>query len=125
MGAAMARSRQIDFWFTMGSTYTYLVVMRLPELEKASGVPFRWRPFHLLTILQEMKHVPFADKPAKAAYMWRDIERRAQMYGIAAHVPTPYPAKQSITANQIAVLGFKEGWGKDFVRAAYRRWFQL
>lgn len=115
----------IDFWFTMGSTYTYLTVMRLPELENASGVPFRWRPFHLLTILQEMKHVPFADKPAKAAYMWRDIERRAQMYGIAARVPAPYPAKQSITANQIAVLGFKEGWGKDFVCAAYRRWFQL
>src|SRR5690348_2886728 len=75
----MAAAKPIEFWFTMGSTYTYLTVMRLPELEKASGIPFRWRPFHLLTILQEMKHVPFADKPAKAAYMSRDIERRAQM----------------------------------------------
>jgi 2-hydroxychromene-2-carboxylate isomerase len=28
-----------------------------------------------------MKHVPVADKPAKTAYMWRDIERRAAMYG--------------------------------------------
>ena len=42
---------------------------------------FRWRPFHLLVILQEMKHVPFADKPTKSAYMWRDIERRAAMCG--------------------------------------------
>jgi DSBA-like thioredoxin domain len=59
----------IDFWFSMGSTYSYLSVMRLGELERASGIRFNWRPFHLLIILQEMKHIPFADKPAKAAYM--------------------------------------------------------
>lgn len=116
---------QIDFWFTMGSTYSYLSVMRLAELERATGVRFNWRPFHLLLILQEMKHVPFADKPAKAAYMWRDIERRAAMYGIPASLPAPYPAKQSIAANLVATVGMRQGWGIDFVRAAYRRWFQL
>ena len=116
---------QIDFWFTMGSTYSYLSVMRLAELERATGIRFNWRPFHLLLILQEMKHVPFADKPAKAAYMWRDIERRAAMYGIPASLPAPYPAKQSIAANLVATVGMHQGWGIDFVRAAYRRWFQL
>src|ERR1700759_1620002 len=118
-------STQIDFWFTMGSTYSYLSVMRLAEFERSPGISFRWRPFHLLIILQEMKHVPFADKPAKSAYMWRDIERRAEMYGIPAKLPAPYPAKQSIWANQVAIVGMSEGWGEDFVRAAYRRWFQL
>jgi 2-hydroxychromene-2-carboxylate isomerase len=121
----MAESPPIDFWFTMGSTYSYLTVMRLAEVEKVTGISFRWRPFHLLTILQEMKHIPFADKPRKAAYMWRDIERRAEMYGVAVCIPAPYPAKNSILANKISVLGLSEGWGKDFVRAAYRRWFQL
>ena len=115
----------IDFWFTMGSTYSYLSVMRLGELGRSSGIRFRWRPFHLLVILQEMKHVPFADKPAKSAYMWRDIERRAAMYGLPVSLPVPYPAKQSIMANLVAILGMRQGWGVDFVRAAYRRWFQL
>jgi 2-hydroxychromene-2-carboxylate isomerase len=115
----------IDFWFTMGSTYSYLSVMRLRELEQSTGVRFRWRPFHLLVILQEMKHVPFADKPAKCAYMWRDLERRAAMYGLPVSLPAPYPAKQSITANLVAIAGMRRGWGADFVRAAYRRWFQL
>jgi 2-hydroxychromene-2-carboxylate isomerase len=116
---------QIDFWFTMGSTYSFLSVMRLEELERSTGVTFRWRPFHLLVILQEMKHVPFADKPAKFAYMWRDVERRAAMYGIPAQLPAPYPAKQSMVANLVATVGMREGWGADFARAAYRRWFQL
>ena len=120
----MAQS-QIDFWFTMGSTYSFLSAMRLKDVEGSSGVSFRWRPFHLLVILQEMKHVPFADKPAKMTYMWRDIERRAAMHGIPVHVPAPYPAKQSGFANQIALLGMQEGWGEAFVREAYRQWFQL
>jgi 2-hydroxychromene-2-carboxylate isomerase len=99
--------------------------MRLGKLEQSTGLSFRWRPFHLLIILQEMKHVPFADKPTKAAYMWRDIERRAAMYGIPVTLPAPYPAKQSVTANLVAIVGMREGWGADYVRAAYRRWFQL
>ena len=114
----------IDFWFSMGSTCTYLSVMRLGEMQQSSGIRFRWRPFHLLVILQEMKHVPFADKPAKCAYMWRDIERRAAMYDLAVSLPAPYPAKQSIVANLVTIVGMRQGWGDDFVRAAYRRWFQ-
>ena len=115
----------IDFWFTMGSTYSYLSVSRLADMERSTGITFRWRPFHLLIILQEMKHIPFADKPTKSAYMWRDIERRAAMYGIPVKLPVPYPAKQSVVANLVAIVGMREGWGADFVRAAYRRWFQL
>lgn len=116
---------QIDFWFTMGSTYSYLSVSRLADVKRSTGISFRWRPFHLLIILQEMKHVPFADKPAKSSYMWRDIARRAAMYGIPVQLPAPYPAKQSVLANQVAIVGMAEGWGEDFVRAAYRRWLQL
>jgi 2-hydroxychromene-2-carboxylate isomerase len=119
------RDKLIDFWFTMGSTYSYLSVMRIAEREKSAGVQFRWRPFHLLIILQEMKHIPFADKPTKSAYMWRDIERRAALYGIPVRVPAPYPARKSGFANLVATIGTQEGWGDEYVRAAYRRWFQL
>lgn len=115
---------QIDFWFTMGSTYSHLSVMRLADVESFHGVRFRWRPFHLLLILQEMNHVPFADKPMKTRYMWRDIERRTAMYGLPVKLPAPYPVKQSVTANLVAIIGMREGWGADFVRAAYRRWMQ-
>jgi len=116
----------IDFWFTTGSTYTYLAVMRLPTVERETGIAFRWRPFHLRAILQEMNHVPFADKPAKEAYMWRDLERRAGLRGVPApRVPAPYPVRNLALSDRLAVLGVREGWGPEFVRAAYRRWFGL
>ena len=40
-------------------------------------------------------------------------------------IPAPYPVKHSIVANKVAILGLQEGWGMEFIRGAYRRWFQL
>ena len=121
----MSSNSPIDFWFTMGSTYTYLSVMRLPNVQEATGVSFRWRPFHLLAILREMKHIPFSDKPTKMAYMWRDIERRAERYGCPFRAPAPYPVPTGFRANRVALVGMQEGWGGAFVRSAYKHWFHL
>ena len=118
------RSKDIDFWFSVGSTYTYLTLIRLPDVEQSSGIQFRWRPFSVRVLMREMNNLAFAGKPVKAAYMWRDIERRAAMYGFPARVPAPYPLQEFDLANRIAVLGRQEGWCAEYVRAAYRRWFQ-
>ena len=40
-----------DFWFTMGSTYTCLSALRIPQVEQTTGVTIRWRPFNLRKIL--------------------------------------------------------------------------
>jgi 2-hydroxychromene-2-carboxylate isomerase len=122
-GAAMSANDIIDFWFTVGSTYTYLTVSRLQEVEAASGIRFRWRPFNARAIMQEMDNVPFATKPIKLAYMWRDVERRASKYGLPIKVPAPYPLKNFDLASRVAVLGAMEGWCPNYVRASYRRWF--
>ena len=114
----------IDFWFSVGSTYTYLTVMRLAEIERVGGIPFRWRPFSVRAIMKEMNNIPFGNKPIKAAYMWRDIERRAEMYGVPIKVPAPSLTEFDL-ANRVAIVGVSEGWCSDYVRATYCRWFQL
>jgi 2-hydroxychromene-2-carboxylate isomerase len=113
----------IDFWFSTGSTYTYLTVSRLPAFAAAHGVRFNWRPFSVRVIMREQNNTPFAGKPVKSAYMWRDIERRAGLYGLPARVPAPYPLKEFDLANRLAVLGLAEGWGVAYIQASYRRWF--
>ena len=119
----MSEGNTIDFWFTVGSTYTYLTASRLHTVEAATGLRFRWRPFNAREIMQEMNNIPFATKPIKLAYMWRDIERRASKYGLPIKVPAPYPLKNFDLASRIAVLGEMEGWCADYVRVSYRRWF--
>jgi 2-hydroxychromene-2-carboxylate isomerase len=114
----------IDFWFSVGSTYTYLSVMRIDRVAAATGIDFAWKPFNVRAIMLEMDNVPFAKKPIKAAYMWRDVERRAALHGLSPKLPAPYPLKELELANRVAVIGMKAGWGVAYVKAAYRRWFE-
>ena len=116
--------KEIEFWFSIGSTYTYLSVTRLKEVEQKFEVKFSWQPFSVRKIMLEMDNVPFPPtKQVKADYMWRDIERRASSYGFEAKVPAPYPLKKFDLANKIAVIGMQEGWCFDYVIATYWRWF--
>ena len=115
----------IDFFFSIGSTYTYLSVTRILEVEKKNQVKFTWKPFSVRAIMREMNNIPFPkDKLNKVNYMWRDIERRAEGYGFFAKTPVPYPLSEFDLANQIAILGLKKGWGIDYVRLTYKKWFQ-
>ena len=115
---------KIDFWFSIGSTYSYLTVMRLSEVERTSGVAFNWRPFNVRHVMVEQNNIPFKDKPVKSAYMWRDIERRAERYGLKPKIPAPYPLPGLVLANLVATLGAEEGWVESYTFATYRRWFE-
>ena len=116
---------KVDFYFSIGSTYTYLAVTRILDVEKKHQVQFNWKPFSVRAIMKEMNNIPFPkDKLNKVNYMWRDIERRAEGYGFFAKTPVPYPLSEFDLANQIAILGMNEGWGVDYVYKTYQRWFQ-
>jgi 2-hydroxychromene-2-carboxylate isomerase len=114
---------QIDFWFCIGSTYSYLTIMRIDEVARRAGLNIRWRPFDLRTIMAEMNNIPFHTKPVKMRYMWRDVERRAALYGLPWSAVPPYPITHFSLVNGIARLGTEEGWCADYVKAAYRSWF--
>ena len=102
--------------------FTFLTVMRIDRVEDMTDIRFVWRPFPVRAIMIEMDNRPGA-KPAKLAYLWRDLHRRAEMYGFAFEGEAPYPLKNFDLANRVAVVGAREGWCADYVRATYRRWF--
>ena len=115
----------IDFYFSIGSTYTYLTVTRILDVENKHQVKFNWKPFSVRAIMKEMNNIPFPkEKMNKVNYMWRDIERRAEGYGFFAKTPVPYPLSEFDLANQIAVLGLEKDWGVDYIRLTYKKWFQ-
>lgn len=120
----MTRRPAIDFWFSIGSTYTYLTVMRLDDVARDAGIDVNWRPFSVRALMQEMNNVPFVGKPAKLAYMWRDLERRAAKYRIPGTFPVDYPLQDFARANRIAVLAAGEGWCPEYVKGSYELWFQ-
>ena len=122
MPKGRVKSEPIDFWFSIGSMYTFLTVMRMDRVEDTTDIRFVWRPFSVRDIMIEMDNRPMS-KPRKLAYMWRDLHRRAEMYGFAFEGEAPYPLRNFDLANRVAVIGAREGWCADYVRATYRRWF--
>lgn len=116
-------TRRLEFYFFIGSTYSHLSVHRASALAAECGVELVWRPFSLRTLLREQNNTPFLDKPAKMAYMWRDLERRASRFGVPFAGPGPYPIDPESRASHVATLAALEGWCEPFAREVYRTWF--
>ena len=117
-------TRQIEFFYFIGSTYSYLSVARAEDIAAQQGVELLWRPFSVRTLMREQNNIPFANKPVKLKYMWRDLARRAQRFGVPFDgVPPPYPIDAQEAANHVATLALEEGWCREFTQAVYRKWF--
>jgi 2-hydroxychromene-2-carboxylate isomerase len=115
--------RELDFFFYIGSTYTYLAVNRIEEIAAQAEVSIRWRPFNVPSIMIEQNNRPFIGKPVKLQYMWRDLERRANRYGIPFKSIPDYPVDPERLANRVAVVASLEGWCPEYTKATYRAWF--
>lgn len=104
--------KTIEYWFEFASTYSYLTTMRLPDLARKAGISVLWRPFLLGPIFaaQGWNTSPFNLYAAKGAYMWRDMERRAKLYGLEFYRPEPFP-QNGLLAARVA-LAAPEGVSK-------------
>jgi 2-hydroxychromene-2-carboxylate isomerase len=118
----MPQSAPIDFWFSIGSLYTYLTIMRIDRVEDLHDVTFNWRPFNVQAIMQDAGNTP-ARVPAKVEHIWRDLERRSSMYMCDFPARPPYPLQNFERANRIAVVATREGWCDHYARATYGVWF--
>jgi 2-hydroxychromene-2-carboxylate isomerase len=115
-------SKNIEFWFEYGSTYTYLSVERLASVAKARDVSVVWRPFLLMPIMidQGMQQGPFLPFPAKQRYMWRDVERRALRHGIPYRRPSTYPPPNVLLPARIGCVAQQQGWCEAFTQEVFR-----
>lgn len=115
----------VKFWFEFASTYSYLSAMRIQEEAEQRQVSIAWTPFLLGPIFAEQgwNTSPFKVYPAKGANMWRDMERRADKYGLAFNRPPADRAdlfpQHSVLATRVALVGLGEGWGVDFIKTVY------
>ncbi len=49
---------EVNFWFSIGSTYTYLTVNRLHEVGEKENIKFNWHPFSVRKIMMDMVLAP-------------------------------------------------------------------
>lgn len=110
----------VEFWYEFASTYSYLSAMRIETLARTLGVTVAWRPFLLGPIFKKQgwNTSPFNLQPAKGRYMWRDMERQCERYGLPFSLPDPFP-QPSLLAARIAHAGRSQSWIGAFSRAVF------
>ena len=122
-------SKDLEFWFEFGSTYSYLTIMRIENLASAHDVEVVWKPFLLGPIFaaQGWQTSPFNLYPSKGRYMWRDLERRAAKYGLpfkrlSIEGDGAFP-QNGLAAARLAMVGLKQGWGRAFSKSVFTAQF--
>jgi 2-hydroxychromene-2-carboxylate isomerase len=86
-----AMGRTVDFFYGIGSRYSYLASSQVNRLEQDTGASVHWRPLYSTELMKRRGMDPFEGAPSsgqyESAYRTRDVSRWAVLYGIPFHDP--------------------------------------
>ena len=108
--------KTLQFWYSFGSTYTYLSTQRIEKLAGSKDVGFEWYPFISKGITSGTGN---QSNPRKLNYMWRDLKRRADRHGLEYNKPAIYPVDYELTA-RVGLIASHEGWCPEFTKLVFR-----
>jgi 2-hydroxychromene-2-carboxylate isomerase len=74
--------KQVEFFFDVGSPYSYLAYHQLPKIAKARNADIVWRPMLLGGVFQATGNSSPATVPTKARYSMEDLERWAKYFDV-------------------------------------------
>ena len=90
--------RQVEFLFDFGSPTAYLAYTQLPAIAAECGAQILWRPILLGGVHKATGNVSPVSVPAKGRWMFGDISRWAQRYGV------PFSMNPHFPINTIALM---------------------
>lgn len=110
----------IEFFWEPGSPYTYLASTQLESIAREAGADLAWKPFLIGVVFKERGMTLPAAIPAKAQYMFQDLDRWASQYGVPMARPKVFPVN-SVAASRAAIaaglMGHAGAASKAIMRA--------
>ena len=82
---------EIEFFFDIGSSYSYLAATQMAAVSQRTQTPVRWRPFLLGAVFKATGNEMPARIPAKARWMLSDMQAWSAHYGIPFQMPSRFP----------------------------------
>lgn len=79
--------KTIDFYYAIGSRYSYLASTQIDALKEETGCNIEWRPISSARLIARRGNSPFEGKPVSGQYEWTyrelDAKRWANFYGVS------------------------------------------
>lgn len=112
----------IEFFWDPASPYTYLAATQIDAIAGRAGGTIVWRPFVLGKVFEATGNRAPATVPAKAKYLFQDVQRWARLYGQPLNFPKIFPIN-SIAALRMGCAASAAGHGGAFALAVMRAYW--
>lgn len=93
----MTEPRTIEFFYDIGSPYSYLAATQMDALAERTGAHVHWRPFLLGGVFKASGNEAPARVASKAVWMLGDLQRWASLYGVPFRMASRFPLNTLLT----------------------------
>ncbi len=101
-------AREVEFFFDVGSPYSYLASGELPRVAERTGATIRWRPMLLGGVFKATGNRSPIEVPAKGAWAWTDMQRWARRYGLPLQRNPSFPVNTLLLMRAAAGLQMRD-----------------
>ncbi len=116
----------VDFYYGLGSRYSYLASTQLERIAAATGCRFDWHPLKSGALMELRGGHPFHGEPVSGQYEWPyrqyDAEAWAEYYGVPFREPVDFlvdPAYLAVAATAAKRLGAVEAYSRRLFQAIF------
>jgi 2-hydroxychromene-2-carboxylate isomerase len=116
----------VDFYYGLGSRYSYLASTRIAQLEADTGCRVRWRPLYSADLFALRGADPFQGKPTSGQYAGSyrrfDAECWADYYGVPFREPEDVrfdPGRLALACTAAGRLGAVETFSRRIFAALF------
>lgn len=95
-------AKHIEFFYDIGSPYSYLAAYQMADLARDTGRAVEWRPFLLGGVFRAVGNQPPATLPSRGTYMLKDLQRCAAQIGAPFSMPSNFPLNTLSTMRVLA-----------------------
>lgn len=84
-------SERIEFFYDIGSPYSYLAATQMAQLSADTGLPVVWRPILLGGVFKGSGNQAPISVPSRGPYLFKDLQRCAKQLGVAFRMASRFP----------------------------------
>ncbi len=117
----------LEFFYDVGSPWTYLAFHKIEEVAAEAGVPVTWKPILVGGVFNAVNpglyEVRANASKLRWAHMGKDLADWARYYDLRITWPPKVFPVNSVAAMRGVLAAFDEGRGVEFTRAAFEAYW--